>query len=63
MAEIFSAGKEKAKEVRRSIAEIRRVVGKTFGDYSFTSFSIFPSKVCFETQGNEEQVVLFMRQH
>lgn len=68
MAEIYSA-KEKIKEVVGSVKDslsvevIKKMIGKIGNDNLFTSFSSFPRKVCFETQGDEEQVVLFLRQH
>lgn len=68
MGEIYSAkGKvstviEKAKE-GLSIAAIRKNILKTGSDNLLTSFSTFPTKICFETQDDKEEVVLFLRQH
>ncbi len=68
MAEIYSS-KEKHKVIdtkpkeRLSITAIRKVVGRLGRDYLLTSFTSFPSKVCFETQDDDEEVVLFLRQH
>lgn len=68
MAEIYKT-KEKVKEVvlqvkeRLSVAALRKSIGKIGNDHLFTSFTSFPSKVCFETQDDEEQVILFLRQH
>lgn len=68
MPEIYSA-KEKIKEVveqvkeRMSVTAIRKMVGKMGSDNLLTSFASFPNKVCFETQDDDEQVILFLRQH
>lgn len=68
MAEIYKA-KEKIAEVAGkikeslSVAALRKMVGKTGNDNLFTSFSSFPTKVCFETQDDDEEVILFLRQH
>ncbi len=68
MAEIYKA-KEKIAEVagkikeRLSVTALRKMVGKTGNDNLFTSFSSFPTKVCFETQDDDEEVILFLRQH
>ena len=59
MAEIFKA---KAK-INKSIEEIRTMIGKIGRDNLLTSFASFPNKVCFETQNDGEQVILFLRQH
>jgi membrane protein YdbS with pleckstrin-like domain len=68
MAEIYKA-KEKIQEavgkvkVNLSFDAIKKMVGKMGSDHLLTSFVSFPSKVCFETQDDEEQVILFLRQH
>ncbi len=61
MAEIYSA-KEKVKE-RLSVSALRSTVGKTGSDNLLTSFASFPSKMSFETQDDDEEVILFLRQH
>lgn len=72
MAEIYKAKakvEEKMKEVvsqvkdSLSVESIRKIVGKIGSDHLFTSFASFPTKVCFETQDDDEQVILFLRQH
>lgn len=68
MAEIYKANakiKEVVGEIKDSlsVAAIRKLIGKTGSDNLFTSFASFPSKVCFETQDDDEAVVLFLRQH
>ena len=74
MAEVYKAnptshkatkgrGKSKKKRERKSVTHLRKEVGKMGRDSLFTSFSSFPSQVCFETQEKGEAVVLFMRQH
>ncbi|MEI8232732.1 MAG: PH domain-containing protein [bacterium] len=68
MAEIYKA-QEKVKEVvakmkqNLSVEAIKNTIGKIGRDNLFTSFVSFPNKVCFETQNDEEQVILFLRQH
>ena len=68
MADIY-IGKEKAKELvkevkeRLSISQIRKLIGTQGRDFLLTSYSTFPTKVCFETQDDEEAVILFLRQH
>lgn len=59
MAEIYST-KEK---VRESVSALRSTVGKTGSDNLLTSFVSFPSKMSFETQDDDEEVILFLRQH
>jgi len=56
------AGKKRKKE-RKSVTHLRKHVGMMGKDSSLTSFSSFPTQVCFETQDDGEVVVLFMRQH
>ncbi len=68
MGEIYSAKDKVVKVVEQvkeslSVAALRKMVGKTGNDNLLTSFSSFPTKVCFETQDDDEQVVLFLRQH
>lgn len=62
MAEIYKkvgAGKKES----ISIQQIRDLIGRRGNDSLLTSFSTFPARVCFETQDDDEQVVLFLRQH
>lgn len=59
MAEIYSA-KEK---VRESVTALRKLVGRMGSDNLLTSFASFPNKMSFETQDEEEEVILFLRQH
>ncbi|MFH2085915.1 MAG: PH domain-containing protein [bacterium] len=68
MAEIYKA-QEKVNGVVAGVKKnlstdaIRKVVGKMGNDNLFTSFASFPNKVNFETQDDNEEVILFMRQH
>jgi uncharacterized membrane protein YdbT with pleckstrin-like domain len=62
MVEVYSKDEGKKKALL-SLAQIEKVVGKLGSDHLFTSFSSFPAQVCFETQDDQEAVVLFMRQH
>lgn len=61
--------KDKVKEIvghgklNLSVEEIRKLIPKMGSDNLFTSFASFPNKVCFETQDDEEAIVLFLRQH
>lgn len=48
---------------RKSVTEIRKMVGQMGGDNLFTSFTSFPTHICFQTQEDEEAIVLFLRQH
>lgn len=59
MAEIYST-KEK---VRESVTALRKLIGKMGSDNLLTSFASFPNKLSFETQDEEEEVILFLRQH
>jgi len=59
MAEIYSA-KEK---IGKSVTALRKLVGKMGSDNLLTSFASFPSKISFETQDDDEEVILFLRQH
>ncbi len=61
MAEIFKSGN--LKKERISITQMRSLIGQRGHDALLTSFSTFPTKVCFETQEDEEAVILFLRQH
>lgn len=72
MAEIYSANKDKiekkvaithAVSERKSITEIRKLVGHKGSDSLLTSFTTFPAKVLFESQDDEEEVIIFLRQH
>lgn len=68
MADIFVAKEkgEQGKKVRGekiSIGQIREMIGKHGRDFLLTSYATFPAKVCFDTQDDEEAVVLFLRQH
>jgi membrane protein YdbS with pleckstrin-like domain len=68
MAEIYTT-KDKVKQAvnqvkeRLSVEKIRSIVGKQGSDSLLTSYATFPAKVCFETQDEEETVILFLRQH
>ena len=68
MGEIYSA-KEKIKEAvsvvkeRLSVKKLREVVGRHGSDNLLTSYVSFPNKICFETQDDDEEVILFLRQH
>lgn len=68
MGEIYSA-KGKIKEVvaqvkeRLSVKKLREVVGRHGSDNLLTSYVSFPNKICFETQDDDEEVILFLRQH
>lgn len=68
MVDIFVA-KDKVKEVvgqvkgRLSVEAIKKLIPKMGSDNLLTSFASFPNKVCFETQDDDEAVVLFLRQH
>lgn len=48
---------------RLSVTALRKMIGKMGSDNLLTSFSAFPSKICFETQDDNEEVILFIRQH
>lgn len=63
MTDIFKRVVGEKKEERKSVAQIRGLIGKKGSDSLLTSFSTFPSQVCFETQDDEEEVILFLRQH
>lgn len=60
MTEVFKA---KKKGERLSVAQIKKMIGKHGKDFLFTSYATFPARVNFETQDDEEEVVLFLRQH
>ncbi len=71
MAEIFNAATQTpstpvqtpVKKERLSVTQMRDLIGQKGRDALLTSFSTFPAKVCFETQEDEEAVILFLRQH
>jgi membrane protein YdbS with pleckstrin-like domain len=69
MADIFTANSspQAAQPVnlpeRQSVTEMRQLIGQKGHDSFLTSFSTFPAKVCFETQEDEESIILFLRQH
>lgn len=67
MADIFTASTSQPvippKKERLSITQMRDLIGQKGRDALLTSFSTFPAKVCFETQEDEEAVILFLRQH
>ncbi len=71
MAEIFKSGHghvakpapTQGKKERLSVTQIKEIVGKRGHESLFTSFSTFPTRICFETQEDDEAVVLFLRQH
>lgn len=62
MADIFTASKSAPVE-RKSVTEMRSLIGQKGRDSLLTSFTTFPAKVNFETQEDEESVILFLRQH
>lgn len=68
MTEIYKAH-EKVKEAvanvkaNLSVEAIKKLVGKMGSENLLTSFVSFPNRVSFETQDDEEQVILFLRQH
>lgn len=68
MGEIYKA-KEKVVEVvgkikaNLSMDAIRKQIEKVGYDNLLTSYVTLPNKVCFETQDDNEHVVLFLRQH
>lgn len=62
MAEIFTA-KSSVPSERLSVSQMRDLIGKKGKDTLLTSFSTFPAKVCFESQEDQEAVILFLRQH
>lgn len=51
------------KPERKSVTQLKKIVGAMGGDSLFTSFASFPKHICFQTQEDEEAIVLFMRQH
>lgn len=66
MPDIYSSShkeKEPTHKERKSVTQIKAMVERIGADSLFTSFASFPTKVCFETQEDEEVIVLFMRQH
>ena len=68
MGEIYKA-KEKVSEVagklkvNLSMDAIKNQIEKVGNDSLLSSYVTLPNKVCFETQDDDEQVVLFLRQH
>ncbi len=48
---------------RKSVTQIKSMIGRLGSDNLFTSLSTFPTKICFQTQDDQEAIVLFMRQH
>ncbi|MFH1244176.1 MAG: hypothetical protein V1487_01170 [bacterium] len=65
MAEIFRnvASKVIGKVERKSILDLKKIVQLQGARHLFTSFATFPPSVCFETQDDGENVVVFLRQH
>lgn len=66
MPDVYVAKKTKVEEKPReskSVSQMREMVGKLGSEHLFTSFSAFPTKVCFETQDDQEAIILFLRQH
>jgi len=57
------AEKVKAVGEKLSVVALKKMIEKFGSDSLLTSLSSFPAKVCFETQDDEEEVVLFVRQH
>lgn len=51
------------KKERLSVVQIRKLIGKSGNDTLFTSFTTFPQNMCFQTQDDDEEIVLFFRQH
>lgn len=68
MGEIYKA-KNKVQEVvekakkNLSMDAIKAQIEKLGSESLLTSFVTMPNQICFETQDNEEKVVLFLRQH
>lgn len=68
MAEIYKS-KEKVIEAvgkiktNLSMDAIFKQIDKAGSDNLLTSYATLPTKVCFETQDDNEHVVLFLRQH
>lgn len=56
--EVVAGSKE-----RKSVVEMRKLIGSRGSDCLLTSYSTFPSKVGFETQDDQESVIMFLRQH
>ncbi len=63
MPEIFSHAKVGEKKERKSMAELRKAIQTMGARHLFTSFATFPPSICFETQDEGENVVMFLRQH
>jgi len=67
MEEIYSAQKKVTEAVKEKVSlsmnAIHKQIGKTGMDNLITSFATFPKKVSFETQSDDEEVILFLRQH
>ncbi|MFZ2199390.1 MAG: PH domain-containing protein [Microgenomates group bacterium] len=61
MADIYSA-KEKVVG-NLSMGAIHKLIEKTGSDNLLTSYVTLPNRICFETQDDQEQVILFLRQH
>lgn len=67
MPDIYVADRKKEEKKnmthRKSVVQIKAMIEKLGVDSLFTSYATFPTKVCFQTQEDEEAIVLFMRQH
>jgi len=66
MVEVYKAEGKRAggkRGERLSVAKLREMVGEVGSDSLLTSYRSFPVHINFETQEDEEVVILFMRQH
>ena len=66
MADVYSTGQQPAKTIPPAsspLDHVREMMGTRGIESLLSSFSSFPQKVCFETQDENEQVILFLRQH
>lgn len=72
MVDVYVAGKSKKKKKhssggkkreRKSVRDIKKIIGSNGSENLFTSFATFPKKVYMEAQEDGEEVVLFLRQH
>ncbi len=67
MADVYQATQEQqaapAPKASSPMSHIHDIVNAHGVESLLSSFTSFPAKVCFETQDDNEQVVLFMRQH
>ena len=69
MPDVYVAPKPEGSKImdkhpeRKSVTQLKKIIGAGGGDSLFTSFASFPTHICFQTQEDEEAIVLFMRQH